>query len=193
MVDIFNHLAALISIILSLGIANLVAFVATLVHRQKKVRLDAPQLLWASTIFLSQIEFWLSIYPFRGLAAPDVPTVLFVILVPVLHYLQAVLVVPDYQPGEVMDLRRHHEENYREYIGVGVVTSLLTMAYLGYTMAIHPGFDVPGAFIVGGLFALTSIAAMLIKNRWVQILMPATQLALRIVFLPSLVATMNAG
>ena len=193
MIDVFNHLVALISIILSLGIANLVAFVATLVHRQKKVRLDAPQLLWAATIFLSQIEFWLSVYPFRTLSAPDVPTILFVILVPVLHYLQAVLVVPEYQPGAVMDLRRHHEENFREYIGVGVLLSLLTMAYLAWMMGKHPGFVLPGAFIVGSAFALTGLIAMVFRNRWVQVLMPLTQLGLRIVFLPALVATMNGA
>lgn len=79
MADIFNHLAALISIILSLGIANLVAFVATLVHRQRKVRLDAAQLLWAAAIFLAQIEFWLSVYAFRNSAETSVPAILFVI------------------------------------------------------------------------------------------------------------------
>lgn len=193
MIDIFNHLVALISIILSLGIANLIAFVATLVHRQKRVRLDAPQLLWAAAIFLAQIEFWLSVFPFRTLSAPDVPTVLFVILVPVLHYLQAVLVVPDYQPGEVMDLRRHHEENCREYIGVGVLLSVLSMAYLGYTMAMHPGFALPGAFVVGAAFIVTGLVAMFVRNRWVQILMPLIQLCLRIAFLPALVAAMNGA
>lgn len=191
--DVFSHLAALISIILSLGIANLVAFVATLVHRQKKVRLYAPQLLWAMSIFLAQIEFWLSIFPFRTLTDSTVPAVLFVILVPVLHYLQAVLVVPDYQPGEVMDLKRHHEQNFREYIGAGVLTALLSMGYLGYVMATEPGFDLPGAFIVGAVFAGTGIIAMIWQAFWVQVSMPLIHVVLRIVFLPSLVATMNAA
>lgn len=190
---IFDHLTALISIILSLGIANLVAFAATLVHRQKKVRLSAPQLLWAAAIFMAQIEFWLSAFAFRTLSQTSVWSVLFIIVVPILHYLQAVLVVPEERPGEVMDLKRHHEENFREYIGAGVVTNVLTLGFLAYMMAENPGLTVPGAYEVGGFFTATGLIAMVWRNRVVQVLMPAAQLALRIVFLPAVAATMGQG
>jgi hypothetical protein len=188
---IFDHLTALISIILSLGIANLVAFAATLVHRQKKVKLSAPQLLWAATIFMAQIEFWLSAFAFRNIPQASVWAVLFVILVPILHYLQAVLVVPDERPGEVMDLKRHHDENFREYIGAGVATNIITLGYLAYLMALNPGLSVPGAYAVGGLFTATGLIAMFVRWHSVQVLMPAIQLTLRIVFLPAIAATMG--
>ncbi|BCW87386.1 hypothetical protein sos41_05150 [Alphaproteobacteria bacterium SO-S41] len=190
---IFDHLTALISIILSLGIANLVAFVATLVHRQKRVRLSAPQLLWAATIFMAQIEFWLSAFAFRTISQATVWSILFVMLVPILHYLQAVLVVPEERPGEVIDLKRHHEENYREYIGAGVATNVITLGYLAYMMALNPGLSVPGAYEIGGLFTVTGLIAMFVRWHWVQVLMPAIQLTLRLVFLPAIAATMGQG
>lgn len=189
---VFDHLMALISIILSLGIATLVAFSATLVHRQKKVRLSAPQLMWAATIFLAQVEFWLSAYGFRAIAAASVASILFVLFVPVLHYLQAVLVVPEERPGEVIDLRRHHDENYREYIGAGVATDVITMAYLAYMIVQNPGLEFPGAFLVGGLFTATGLAAMFIKHPAVQIGMPLVQLLMRLGYLPMLAAGMSA-
>ena len=190
---IFDHLTALISIILSLGIANLVAFAAMLVHRQKKVRLSAPQLLWTATIFLAQIEFWLSAFSFRSISQISAWSILFIILVPVLHYLQAVLVVPEERPGEIIDLKRHHEENFREYIGAGVATNIITLVYLAYMMAVNPGLSVPGAYEVGGVFTLTGLIAMAWRNRIVQVLMPAIQLGMRIVLLPAVAASMAQG
>lgn len=182
----FSHLTALLSIILSLAIALLVQFAASLVHRRRNVRWSVPHLLWASVIFLGQIEFWLSTYDFRDVTQVSVASILFVVAAPVLYFLQAELVIPDNRPGDTVDLRAHHAEQSRGYIGAIVATDLLTIAFITYALNVIPGLTFGMARIWLGLLVLSGIAAMTMPWRWARVAMPLVQLVIRLGLLPIL-------
>lgn len=186
----FSHLTALLSIILSLAIALLVRFAAVLVHRRREVSWSAPQLMWAAVIFLGQIEFWLTTYDFRDTTETSVVAIIFVVAVPVLYFLQSELVVPDERAGAV-DLRLHHEQHFREYIFAVVLTDLLTLAFLSYTMWRHPGQSFGEAPIWLSVLAATGLAAMIFRARAIQLAMPAAQLVIRLGLLPILAAHLS--
>ena len=58
----FEFLAVLISIVMGLGVTNLLAGVGRTIHRRKQVRPDAVHTLWTATAFLVLIRPYLLIY-----------------------------------------------------------------------------------------------------------------------------------
>lgn len=176
--SIFEHLMTLSSFMLALGIATILTFLARLYHRRGQVRLSAAHLLWVAGILLGQIVFWLGSYSFSGTQRSSLPTIGFVILQPILLYLQSALVAPDRE--DIGDLAAYHATEGRSYMAVCAVTELLFAAYMLRISALNPGF-VPGSFFFQQAILVALIAAaMLLRWTWLQITVPALLLASRL-------------
>jgi hypothetical protein len=153
-------------------------FVAAMVHRRREVKLSAAHLLWMGAIFINQINFWLGSYVFHKINNAAYATIAFVIVFPVLLYLQSALVVTDTQGS--MDMRAHHERNKRAYIGLVIAATLLDACYFGWVASQDRSFNPLGFLAADGLFVATGAAALLNNNRLVQIAVPGLHLALRL-------------
>lgn len=177
--SVFEHLMALGSFILALGLTTILMFVAALVHRRHEVKLSLPQLLWTAAIFVNQINFWLGSFVYRHLTHADYPTIAFVIVFPILLYLQSALVVTE-QSG-ALDLRLHHARNKRAYIGLVIAATMVDCAYFIRVAAITPKFDAAPYLIADAVLVLTALAAIFNDRRSVQIGAPSIHLALRLI------------
>ena len=106
----FEHLSVLISIILGLGIAQLLTNVHALAQAADRVRVYWLSVLWATLIFVGQVEWWWSSFSFQKLPLETWSFFyfLFVLLSPVTLYLAAAFVLPGIGPGERVDLRAHY-------------------------------------------------------------------------------------
>jgi hypothetical protein len=106
----FEHLSVLILIILGLGIAQLLTNVHALAQAADRVRVYWLSVLWATLIFVGQVEWWWSSFSFQKLPLETWSFFyfLFVLLSPVTLYLAAAFVLPGIGPGERVDLRAHY-------------------------------------------------------------------------------------
>jgi uncharacterized membrane-anchored protein YitT (DUF2179 family) len=162
---VYEHLITLGAFILALGIASILAGLATLVHRRTEARLSAAQLLWMAAIFLELVNFWLGTFNYRDLGEASFITTAFVVIYPTLLFLQAELVTPE--AGQAPDLVANHAHNHRYYAGLAALCGALEVGFLIWADAtIHP---VPVLVRVLPAFqGLIALAAVIATGRWVQ-------------------------
>jgi len=104
----FEHISVLVSIILGLGITQLLMSLHRLVQARHRVKTYWLPLLWAALIFIAQVEWWWSSYALRTETIWNFFYFLFVLLSPVSLYLAAAFALPDFEKGEHYDLREYY-------------------------------------------------------------------------------------
>jgi hypothetical protein len=114
----FEHLSVLISIVLGLGMAHLLASVHKLVQARARVRWYWLPLLWTALIFITQVEWWWAIFSFEEKVQWNFFYFFFVLLSPVTLYLAAAFVLPDVDQGETTDLRVYYYQTHRAFFAM---------------------------------------------------------------------------
>lgn len=190
---IFEHLGALMSFILSLAIAAVVVFLARLVRRRRQVVWSLPHGLWTANVLLTSVLFWIDSYRLRGVEASSTISVLAVLVLPLLCFLQSELVAPSDATEEDFNLPSFHARHRAEYIGAGMVYAVLLAAYVSWIAAINQ--DPPSmAMLVSTAIILTlSAAAIWLRWAWVQVAAPLLLLVMKLAYLPMSVAAMAPG
>ena len=119
--DAFDYLSVLLSIVLGLGLTQLLTALGRLIRGRARVRFDWPPLLAAAMLFLAFVQLWWTSFGLRTRTSWSFLGFFTVLLQAVLLYMAAALVLPesvtepsDEGPGEpasagVADLRRHYE------------------------------------------------------------------------------------
>ena len=145
--DAFEYLGVFISLILGLGVTQLLAAVAGVLRNRATLRLDVTSMAWAATLLLVHVQAWWSLFGlhdrddwrFAGFCA--------VLLPPALLYLLSALVLPP--PGARLDLAANFERHRRVFHGLllALVASslgrdLVLSGHLPATgnVAFHAGF-----------------------------------------------------
>lgn len=108
----FEHISVLISIVLGLGLTQLLMGVHRLVQARERVRLYWLSLVWTALIFVAQVEWWWASYTLRDETVWNFFYFLFVLLSPVSLYLAAAFVLPEIEQGERYDLREHYYRSH---------------------------------------------------------------------------------
>jgi hypothetical protein len=111
----FEYVTVLISIILGLGITQIVTGVADLIHQWERVKVYWPHLLWIILVFILHIQEWWATYEFRQFSSWRLPTFLFVILYPINLFILARILFPFGFTEGLIDLRRFYYENFRKF------------------------------------------------------------------------------
>ena len=116
----FEHLAVLISIVLGLGLAQLLTSVHRLVQARRRVTFHWLPLLWAGLLFVTQIEWWWASFEMRRDTVWNFFYFLFVLLSPVSLYLAAAFALPEIEPDATQryDLRAYYYDNRSWFFGV---------------------------------------------------------------------------
>lgn len=116
----FEHLAVLISIVLGLGITQLLTSLHRVVQARQRVRFHPLPLLWAGLIFVTQIEWWWAIFAMRRETVWNFFYFLFVLLSPVTLYLASAFALPEIEPDDTRhyDLRAYYYENRGWFFGI---------------------------------------------------------------------------
>jgi hypothetical protein len=129
----FEYITVLVSIILGLGVTQIVTGVAHFLHSGNKVKIYWPHLLWIIMIFFFHIQEWWVFYEYKSFTAWQMHTFIFVILYPIGLFIQARLLFPFDNFDEVTDLKKFYYENYRIYygsIGVQAILSIIDNMWL---------------------------------------------------------------
>jgi hypothetical protein len=147
------------------------------VHRRSEAKLYALPLMWMGAIFLDLINFWVGAFYYRSIEQVSFVTIGFVVIYPTLLFLQAALVTPE--TGGTMDLRAHHNRNYRFYVGIAVTCGVLGSSYFVWVNAIETIGPVPiGAMVFPAVQASVAVAALIWSGSRMQNVTAALALAL---------------
>lgn len=191
----FEHMMTLSSFIFALAIGTILLSVATLVHKREQVKLALAPMLWMGAIFLVQINAWLVMFNFHDVTRWTFSSVVTLVVLPVLLFMQAALVVPD--QGGSLDLAEHHRRNFRYYGGLEIGMGALAITAIGASplfetsdSAAAPNF----LFVTMSLRIVIAIAAVTWTRRWVQIAAPALLLTISLAgFFMSSLALVRGG
>lgn len=112
----FEYLSVFISILLGLGITQLITGVTDLFLRASRARLYWLHMVWVVLVFFLHIQEWWSLYELRN-EVWSLPGFLFQLVYPITLFLLARLLFPFAMNGEADadTVRNHYFENYRTF------------------------------------------------------------------------------
>jgi hypothetical protein len=111
--DPFSYLSVLVSIILGLGITQLLTGVGRLLNARTRVRWYWPPVAWAVLLLVIHIEAWWGMFGLRSQRSWTFASFLVVLALPIVLYLASALVLPESPAGGSVELR----ENYYAHAG----------------------------------------------------------------------------
>lgn len=123
----FEYITVLISIILGMGITQLVTGIADVVHQWNKTKLYWPHLIWVGFVFFLHIQDWWETYALQTHASWRLSTFLFVVLYPINLFILARLLFPIANSNTV-DFKQFYFSNYRRFFLWVIILSLLAIA-----------------------------------------------------------------
>lgn len=181
----FEYVTVLISIILGLGITQIVTGIADIIHQWERVRLYWPHLLWILLVFFLQIQEWWQIYDLRHYESWRLPSFLLLSLYPINLFILSRILFPISMVESVIDFKQFYFHNYRKFflmIIVNISLSILEdLLIQGYKLTEQP--------VQLSLLAVMSVVTFTKpKSEWIH---KAIVLALVILMLASIGVTWN--
>jgi hypothetical protein len=139
--DAFSYLSVLLSIIIGLGITQLLAATGRLIRGRTVVRAYWPPLLWAGILLVIYVQMWWSMFGLRARTAWTFLAFFIVLLQTVVFYMATSLVLPENvtEPSDVggpsspadsatvCDLRAHYEQQVPWFFGFFAATVVVSM------------------------------------------------------------------
>jgi len=114
MLSPFEYVVVLTSIILGMGITQLISGFAAIVLRWGNVKLYWPHLVLILLIFVIHIQDWWATYALRNNTSWNLPMFLFIILYPVNLYILARILFPIKWTPAPVDLKGFFYDNFRK-------------------------------------------------------------------------------
>ncbi|MBI3482697.1 MAG: hypothetical protein HY015_06925 [Bacteroidetes bacterium] len=161
MISAFEYVTVFISIILGLGVTQILTGVADLVHQNERVKIYWPHLVWVLLVLILHVQEWYITFELRTFNAWRLPVFLFVLLYPIVLFITARLLFPFGLSDETIDLKEFYYKNYRRIFLFGAILALLSIFH-DLIMRESAIEDFVGPSIV--LTSLSTMAALKISS-----------------------------
>ncbi|HEX3127432.1 MAG TPA: hypothetical protein VH394_08885 [Thermoanaerobaculia bacterium] len=125
--DEFSYLSVLISIILGLGITQLLSGFARWIEQRETFRAYGPAMAWTAMLLLVHVQGWWSMFGMRHHRDWTFLQFGIVLLQPITLYLMAALVLPGANSPE-LDLRRNYFAQRRWLFGLMLALLIISVA-----------------------------------------------------------------
>lgn len=152
----FEFVTVLISIILGLGITQIMSGVADLIHQWEKVKLYWPHVLWVGLIFILHVQEWWLTYELRTMIVWRLPFFLFEVLYPISLFIMARILFPSAGDENSANLKDFYFRNYRKFFLMVMILSILSALE---NIFIH-GLGIDGWAVNLAIFALLLCATL---------------------------------
>ncbi len=137
--EAFGYVSVIISVVIGLGLSQILTGVVDLFKARKRVRFYWVHLLWVALTFVGHIFLWWTMWNMRSIGAWNFFSFLVLLLAPVLLYVAAAFLIPKVEAGERVDLREFFYENQRPFFGVNAAFTAL----MGVQNWVHTGRPSP--------------------------------------------------
>ena len=151
--SLFEFLMVMVSIIIGLGISELLTGVARLIRSRDETRAYWVQLVLVAAVFIVLVQQWWEFWQLRELQEWTFALVLLYLAELVGLYLIAHLLFPEHVRGA--DLRAYYYGEMRAVWWIGIVTILIAMTFWPVAVG-HP------VFVVDNLSTLVGLVSFLI-------------------------------
>jgi hypothetical protein len=173
-VQAFAYLSVLVSIIIGLGMAHVLAAAVRLIQHRARVRFYWPALAWALNLFGLMLLVWWAEYSLNHHDRWTFAQFAVTVAIPVLLYVAASLVLPAGNDEGKVDLRVAYQFNRVWFLSL-VAASILASYLQTYLFDGRIPFDLDNGLKLLAL-GITS-AAIVVRNEAVQKMVAAVNLA----------------
>ena len=164
--DAFSYLSVLLSIILGLGLTQLLTAAGRLIRHRDRVHVDWLPLLWSIVLLVVYVQSWWAMFGLRSVRDWTFVAFLVVLAQTIMLYMMAAVVLPEQVEETGVDLEAHYDRQHRWFFGfflatlcISIVKDLLIAGHL-------PG---PANLVFHGLLAAVCVAAIVANSRRVQV------------------------
>ncbi|MBS1545312.1 MAG: hypothetical protein JST14_16870 [Bacteroidetes bacterium] len=123
----FEYVSVLISIILGLGITQIMTGLADMVHQWDRVKFYTPHTIWILMTFVLHIQEWWITYQLRTVNSWPLLLFLFMILYPVTLFILARILFPSAVSDEGVNLQTFFRVNRRKFYLITMVLAVLSI------------------------------------------------------------------
>jgi hypothetical protein len=158
--DAFSYLSVLISIILGLGITQILTGLGRLLQSRHRTRMYWPSVLWAGLLLQIDVQAWWSMFGLRHYNDWTFGGFFVVLLQPITLYLLAALVLPEFSTADGVDLETTYYGHARWFFGLALfllVVSLSKDLILNHRLPGAPNLLSHGVFLLLWTTALVTV------------------------------------
>lgn len=182
----FDYLSVMLSIVLGLGMTQLLSAVGRWLELRHEIKPYAPAAIWAAFLMVVLVQTWWSMFGMRNIVEWGFLQFCVVLAQPVLLFLMTALILPGQQSTE-RDLQafffRHRTVFYGLLLALLLVSASKDLVLAGRLPA-TPNLIFHGVFFVGAVVALVS------RRPAVQLLIALAALVLMLVYVGALFANL---
>src|SRR5258708_699334 len=129
MISSFEYVTVLISIVLGLGITQILTGIARLIQKRDKLILYWPHLLWIIFILFLHVQEWWVMYELKTVMQWRLPLFLFLMAYPLTLFFFAQLIFPNKLRGKRIDLKKFYYKNFEKFFTLLIFSAILSVAY----------------------------------------------------------------
>ena len=164
-VNPFEYVSILISIILGLGITQILSAITDLLYHYKKVKFYWPHLLWIGFILFLHVQDWFVTYQLREKHSWYLPELFFILFYPILLFAIAKMLLPTNESEERYNMKLFYMSQYR--IIFFIVSLAIIVSILFNLILLKNSFQDQLLFIPF-LVTMLVVSFMKIENEWVH-------------------------
>lgn len=162
--DAFSYLSVLLSIIIGLGITQLLTAIGRIIRNRDRTQVDWLPLLWALVLLVVFVQVWWSSFGLRSFRDWTFVGFLFILAQTCTLYLMAAVILPE-QPDETASLAAHYERQHKWFFGFLVVTLVISILK---DRVINNQWPSPFNLGFHALMAAEAVSAILVPRRRYQ-------------------------
>src|SRR2546423_8317353 len=125
--DAFSYLSVLLSIIVGLGLTQLLTATGRLIRHRDRVRVDWLPLLWAGVLLVVFVQVWWSMFGLRNYRDWTFVAFLLILAQTCTLYMMAAVVLPEQVEQTGVDLAAHYERQRRWFFSFFLATLVISV------------------------------------------------------------------
>ena len=160
--DAFSYLSVLLSIIVGLGMAQVLTALGRLIRTSDRVIWYWPPLVWAGALLVVYVQVWWSMFGLRSYVNWTFGAFLVVLLQNVALYMMAAVILPEAADDHALDLRFHYERQCGWFFGFFAVALIISVIK---ELIVAGRLPVPANLAFHGIFLLVCVSAFVVRTR----------------------------
>jgi len=129
----FEYISILVSIIIGLGITQILSAFSDLLYNYKKVKFYWPHSVWIIFILFLQIQDWFVFYQLETIKVWTLPLLIFIISYPVTLFICSKMLLPTNDLEEKFDMKKFYFSQFQViflFISISIVLSIIFNIYI---------------------------------------------------------------
>lgn len=132
-ISAFEYVSILVSIILGLGITQILSSFSDLLYHYKEVKFYWPHTMWVLFILFLHIQDWFITYQLKEKEVWTLPELLFILLYPITLFIAVKMLLPANESEKGTDMKLYYRSHYPVIffiVGIAVFISILFNVFL---------------------------------------------------------------